>query len=92
MTIATEEIARIRTEYLRQAVLWVNKLAVYSGTDARIAAEQLRNYFEWVQDGLLPQEEGPLLEQIESLCNALAEHHGQMPGERLNMQCKKHDS
>jgi hypothetical protein len=91
MTIATEEIARIRTEYLRQAVLWVNKLAAHSSTDARIAAGQLRNYFEWVQDGLLPQEEGPLLEQIESLCSALDEP-GQMPGERVNKQCKNHDS
>jgi hypothetical protein len=77
MSVTTEEVARIRTEYLRQAVLWVHELAAQSRIDARIAASQLRHYFEWVQDSLLPEQEGPLLEQIEALCTALAEYEGQ---------------
>ena len=77
MRFTVDDVARIRTEYLRQAVLWVSKLAAHSGTDARIAARQLRRYFEWVQDSLLPEQEGPLFEQIEALCRALHEYEGQ---------------
>ena len=77
MIIATDEVARIRTEYLRHAVLWVSELAAHSRIDARIAAGQLCRYFEWVQAGLLPEQAGPLLEQIQALCTALAEYEGQ---------------
>ena len=90
MSVTNDEVARIRTEYLRKAVLWVNELPAQSRIDARVAAGQLRQYFEWVQDGLLPEQEGPLLEQIQALCAALAEYEGQCQEKTVHAG-KNHD-
>jgi len=72
VSVTADDVARIRTEYLSQAVLQVRELATHSSIDARHAAGELRRYFKSAQDGLLPEQRGPLFKQLQALCKALA--------------------
>jgi len=87
VSVTASDVARIRTEYLTQAVLRVSELAAHSGSQARQAAGDLRRYFKWVQNGLLPEQKGPLFRRIQALCRALA-----APGSRINADPRSHST
>lgn len=63
----TTHVERIRTKYLKEAVLRVAEMAADSEADACKAAGELRRYFEWVQDDLPPEERGSLFKEVRSL-------------------------
>jgi len=67
------DIERIRTEFLKQAVLWVCELAARDRLEAGHLAGELRRYFESVVDSLPPDERHALSEQIDEICGRLAE-------------------
>jgi hypothetical protein len=67
------DIPRIRTEFLRQAVLWVSELAAQDRLEARDPAGELRRYFESVVDSLPPDERRELSQQIDDICGRLGE-------------------
>lgn len=67
------DIRRIRTAFLKQAVLWVCELAARDRLEARDPAGELRRYFESVADSLPPDERRDLSQQIDDICERLAE-------------------
>jgi hypothetical protein len=67
------DISRIRTEFLRQAVLWVCELAACDRLEARDLVGELRRYFESVLDSLPPDVRRELSQQIDDICGRLGE-------------------
>jgi len=67
------DLARIRTGYLRQAVLWICELAARDRLEAQNLAGELRRYFESVLDSLPPDERHELSQQIDDICGRLGE-------------------
>jgi hypothetical protein len=67
------DIRRIRTAFLKQAVLWVCELAARDRLEARDPAGELRRYFESVADSLPLDERHELSQQIDDICERLAE-------------------
>ena len=65
------DIPRIRTEFLKQAVLWVCELAARDRLEAGNLAGQLRHYFESVVDSLPPDERRELSQQVDDICGRL---------------------
>jgi len=65
------DIQRIRTEFLKQAVLWVCELAARDRLEAENLAGELRRYFESVFDSLPPGERHDLSNQIDDICRRL---------------------
>jgi hypothetical protein len=62
---------RVRVEFLRQSVARVCRQAFTSRDEARIAANELRRYFNWVRPSLPQVVQEPLGTEIESLCSFL---------------------
>ena len=62
---------QIRVEFIRQSVARVCRQAFVSREDARIAAGELRQYFEWVESTLPEVVQEPLSAEIKSLCSFL---------------------
>jgi hypothetical protein len=59
---------RLRTGFLRSAVIQVRELALHGDMeDALNGSNELRRYFEWIKEGLSPVERGVLAEQIQTL-------------------------
>lgn len=67
----TEELGRIRSHFLREAVLWVFELAEHDRFEAHHAADELRRYFESVLNSLPADEQRELSEQIQDVCHQL---------------------
>lgn len=70
---AEVDIPRIRTAFLKQAVLWVCELAARDRLEARDLAEELRRYFESVAYSLPPDQSRALSDEIDEICGRLAE-------------------
>ena len=67
-----EELGRIRSHFVREAVLWVCELAEHDRLEANHAAEELRRYFQSVLETLPAEERAELSEQIQEVCGRLA--------------------
>ena len=67
-----EELGRIRSHFVREAVLWVCELAEHDRLEANHAADELRRYFESVLESLPAEERAELSEQIQAVCSRLA--------------------
>lgn len=66
--VANELVVRLRTGFLKQAVARVRELVADGEIDeALMAADQVRNYFEWVKKDISPEDRGPISEQITAL-------------------------
>lgn len=74
MNVEAIDVNRIRTEFLKQAVLWVCELAARDRLEAGNLAGELRRYFESVVDSLPPHERHALSVQIDDICERLAEY------------------
>ena len=68
-----EELGRIRSHFVREAVLWVCELAEHDRLEANHAADELRRYFESVLESLPAEERAELSEQIHEVCGRLAD-------------------
>ena len=65
---ADETVMRVRTGFLRRAVIQVRELATHGDIqDALTASYEVRRYFEWIKEDLSPFERGILFEQIQTL-------------------------
>ena len=73
MNADANEIARIRTTYLKHAVLWVCELAARDRLEARDLAGELRHYFQSVLHSLPSDERNDLSRQIEEICGRLSD-------------------
>ena len=73
MNADANEIARIRTTYLKHAVLWVCELAARDRLEARNLAGELRGYFQSVLYSLPYDERHDLSKQIDEICGRLGE-------------------
>jgi hypothetical protein len=67
------DIARIRTEFLKHAVLWVCELAARDRLEAGNLAAALKRYFESVLDSLPSHDRRELSQQIDDICGRLGE-------------------
>jgi hypothetical protein len=67
------DIPRIRTEFLKEAVLWVCELAARDRLEAGNLAGAMRRYFESVVDSLPSDDRRELSDQIDDVCEILAE-------------------
>ena len=74
MNVEAIDVNRVRTEFLKQAVLWVCELAARDRLEAGNLAGELRRYFESVVDNLPPHERHALSVQIDDICEKLAEY------------------
>ena len=63
------ELGRLRSKFIKQAVLWVCELADRDRLEADQAADELRRYFESVLETLPEEDRGPLTEQVEAVCH-----------------------
>jgi hypothetical protein len=70
-TPVSDAAERARVEFLRQSVARVCRQAFTSRDEARIAANELRRYFNWVRPSLPLVVQEPLGTEIESLCSFL---------------------
>jgi hypothetical protein len=61
------DIAKIRSRYLAHAVQRARKMAAISEVSAKRAAEELRNYFEWIEELLPVEDKHKLSDEIEGL-------------------------
>ena len=61
------DIAKIRSRYLAHAVQRVRKMAATSETSAKRAAEELRDYFEWIEELLPVEDKHRLSDEIQRL-------------------------
>lgn len=68
------ELGRVRSKFLREAVLWVGELARRDRIEAAQAACELRRYFESVLNSLPPDDRGGLSEAIQDVCERLDEY------------------
>jgi hypothetical protein len=69
---ADETVMRLRTGFLKSAVIQVKELAVHGDMeDALNRSSELRRYFEWIKESLSPGERGFLFEQIQALPKAI---------------------
>jgi hypothetical protein len=67
------DVARIRSAYLRRAVLWVCELAERDRLEAHDLAGQLGRYFQSVLYSLPPEERNDLSKQIDEICGNFKE-------------------
>jgi hypothetical protein len=68
MSDADETVMRLRTGFLRSAVMQVWELAAHGKReDAMNGSDELRRYFEWIKEDLSPVERSVLSEQIQTL-------------------------
>lgn len=67
------ELGQIRSQFLKQAVLWVCELAERDRLEANHAADELRRYFDSVLDSLPPEDREELSGQIEAVCRQLGQ-------------------
>jgi len=66
--VADDVVTRLRTGFLKRAVLQVREMAAHGELDeALTAVGELRRYFEWVKDDFSVEERGELLDQIQAL-------------------------
>jgi len=66
--VADDIVVRLRTNFLKRAVMRIRELASHGEIDeALVGGTELRRYFEWVKDDIPFAERGPLLEQIQTL-------------------------
>jgi len=66
------DISKIRSRYLAHAVQRVRKMAAGPEGSARRAAEELRNYFEWIEELLPVEEKRQLATEIEGLLRGVS--------------------
>lgn len=65
---ADETVMRLRTGFLRSAVIRVRELAAHGDMEEALnRSSELRRYFEWIKEDLFPAERGVLFEQIQTL-------------------------
>jgi hypothetical protein len=75
------DVMRLRTDFLSRAVLQVRRMVVQSEfEEVRVAADELRRYFEWVKDEILPAERRQLFEQIQALQRSDLTVHSSLSG------------
>lgn len=72
MNCEAQELGRIRSHFVREAVLWVCELAEHDRLEASHAADELRRYFDSVLESLPVDERTELSEQIQVVCRRLA--------------------
>jgi hypothetical protein len=73
--VAHETVIRLRTGFLRSAVIRIRELAAHGYMeDAVNRSSELRRYFEWVKEDLSPDQRGLLFEQIQTLPKPLENH------------------
>jgi hypothetical protein len=68
MADADETVIRLRTGFLRSAVIQVRELAAHGEReDAMNGSDALRRYFEWIKEDLPLVERNVLSEEIQTL-------------------------
>jgi hypothetical protein len=73
---ADETVIRLRTGFLRNAVIRIRELAARGDMeDALSGSNELRRYFEWIKEDLSPAERGSLFEQIQTLPKPVENHY-----------------
>lgn len=80
MNAEATDVARIRTTYLKHAVLWVCELAARDRLAARDLAGELQGYFQSVLYSLPSDERNDLSRQIEEICGRLNDFRAPEPG------------
>ena len=83
-----DTVVRLRTRFIKGAVVRVRELATHGQIDdAIVAGTELRRYFEWVRGAISREEMAPLSEQIQDLPGRLNKSlQPQLPGAILPKQ------
>jgi hypothetical protein len=59
--------SRLRTDFIRRAAERVENMIAYQADEVVTAVEELRRYFEWVKDGICPEERLQISQRISGL-------------------------
>ncbi len=79
VSVAAKDVKAIRTQYLMRAVLSLDAIASdVTAANAHLLkrAEELRQYFSWVEGELVPERKGMLRERLDKLLSDLSRHYG----------------
>jgi hypothetical protein len=63
-----EAVVKLRTNFLKRAVQQVKDMVAHGRKDEALKAfHEVRRYFEWVKEGISPEDRGPIFEQLQAL-------------------------
>jgi len=63
-----EAVVKLRTNFMKRAVQRVREMVAHGRVEEALTAlQEVRRYFEWVREGISPEERGPIFEQIRAL-------------------------